>query len=61
MLVDQLYVATISENGPAARVLEKCGFLKNTETVTAFQILVDPEDDAVYGNVIAEYVLGKEF
>lgn len=57
--IDKLYATTISNNFPAMRVMEKCGFIKNPEFVMLFQIFIDPDDNTLYENDIAEYVVDK--
>lgn len=57
LAVDKLYASAILENCPASRVIEKCGFIRNPEIVIVFQMLFDPDNDTVYSENIAEYVL----
>ncbi|MCM1241837.1 MAG: GNAT family N-acetyltransferase [Roseburia sp.] len=39
-VIDKLYATTISANHAAVKVLEKCGFSKNTEIAFCLQVLI---------------------
>ncbi|MCM1048530.1 MAG: GNAT family N-acetyltransferase [Clostridiales bacterium] len=55
-IINKLNATTISTNLAAVRVLEKCGFLKNTEIAFCLQVFIDPDDeDVVYDNEVSEY------
>lgn len=58
--IDNLCATTISSNVAAVKVLEKCGFTRNSEIAWALLVFFDPDDeDIVYDNEIAEYILRK--
>lgn len=57
--IDKLYATTISDNLSAIKVLEKSGFIKEPNCVMLFQIFIDPDDNTLYENDIAEYVVEK--